>query len=107
IVALHREVRCVTTVKLEDPPTGPKISALRGLGSGISILGGLGGLYLVEELGRGADGIMTGLSFPELLVSLTKGQRRDDAAFATARKAYYDAAALLRFEFQPGIGLAI
>lgn len=107
IALLHREVRSVTTVKLEDPPTGPKITALRGLSSEISILGGLGGLYLIEELARGADGIMTGLSFPELLVQVADGYKRGAAAAASARKAFYDAAALLRFEFQPGIGLAI
>lgn len=108
IAVLNREVRAVTTVKLEDPPTGPKINALRRLGGEIGILGGLGGLYLVEELGRGADGIMTGLSFPELLVSVTKAHLSGEpAAMESARTAFYQAAALLRFEFQPGVGLAI
>lgn len=108
IALLYEEFRAVTTVKLEDPPTGPKISAIRELGCEISILGGLGGLYLVEELARGADGIMTGLSFPELLVQVTRGFLEGDVpSTASARDAFYRSAALLRFEFQPGIGLAI
>src|SRR5690625_4644494 len=69
VAHLYEEIPAVRVIKLEEPPTGPKISALRGLGSQISIVGGLGGQYFLEELGRGADGIMTGLSYPDLLVS--------------------------------------
>ena len=108
LVRLYDDLEGVTTVKLEDPPTGPKITALRTAGSDIGVLGGLGGLYLVEELARGADGTMTGLSFPELLLKVTRAHESGDPdAAARARTAYFDAAALLRYEFQPGIGLAI
>lgn len=113
---LHREVAHVTTIKLEDPPTGPKIRALRRLAGSaeggatepIAILGGLGGTYLVEELESGADGVMTGLSFPELLVDVVRAYLHgtpDDRAHQ--RRRFYRACALLRYEFQPGIGLAL
>lgn len=105
VARLFDEVPAVQVIKLEEPPTGPKISAIRGLGSSISIVGGLGGMFFLEELERGADGMMTGLSFPDLLLSIyrayTHGDRRE------ARRLFYGACPLLRFEFQPGIGLAL
>ena len=108
VTRLAAEIGSVSTIKLEDPPTGPKITAIRELGSQISILGGLGGQYLVEELERGANGVMTGLSFPELLVRITRAYETGDPDdFAAARSEFFAAAALLRYEFQPGIGLAI
>ncbi len=108
LARLHAEVPSVTTVKLEDPPTGPKLAAIKRLAPGMSVLGGLGGLYLVEELSRGADGVMTGVSYPELLVGAVRGaaaadQAEREAAFA----AYREAAAFLAFEFQPVVGLAL
>lgn len=105
VARLHEEVQTVEVIKLEEPPTGPKISAIRSLGSGISIVGGLGGMYFLEELERGADGIMTGLSFPELLVSIYRAYTSE--ALSEARRLFYDACPLLRYEFQPGIGLAL
>lgn len=105
VAQLFDEVPAVTVIKLEEPPTGPKITALKTLGSEISIVGGLGGVYFLEELERGADGIMTGLSYPDLLVSIYRSYRSGDRA--SARRTFYDAAALLRYEFQPGIGLAL
>jgi 4-hydroxy-tetrahydrodipicolinate synthase len=105
VARLFDEVPEVQVIKLEEPPTGPKISAIRALGSDISIVGGLGGLYFLEELERGADGMMTGLSFPDLLISIyrayTAGSR------AEARRLFFDACPLLRHEFQAGIGLAL
>lgn len=108
LARLHAEVPSVTTVKLEDPPTGPKLSAIKRHAPGMSVLGGLGGLYLVEELARGADGVMTGVSYPELLLGAVRGAADPDpqtrqSAFAEYRKA----AAFLAFEFQPVVGLAL
>lgn len=116
VTRLNDELPHVTTIKLEDPPTGPKIRALRRLaGPGdtadanrIAILGGLGGTYLVEEMASGADGIMTGLSFPELLVDVVRAYLAGtDADRERERARFYRAGALLRYEFQPGIGLAL
>ena len=47
-------------INLEEPPTWPKVSAIRNLGSDIGIVGGLGGMFYLEELLRGSDGMMTG-----------------------------------------------
>ena len=105
VARLYEEIPAVRVIKLEEPPTGPKIDALRRLGSQISIVGGLGGQYFLEELGRGANGIMTGLSYPDLLVAIYRAYTAGD--LEEAKRVFYSAAPLLRYEFQPGIGLAI
>ncbi len=105
VVELHDNLPSVVVIKLEETPSLPKVSKLRALGSNIGIVGGLGGSFLLEELMRGADGIMTGLSYPELLVGIVCAWYAGDVA--TARRLFYGASPLLRYEFQPGIGLAI
>ncbi len=71
----------------------------------LSILCGNGGLFLDFEMERGADGAMTGYAFPELLidvVKLSKEGRRD------AAHDLFDAhLPLIRYEQQPGAGLAV
>lgn len=105
VARLYEQVPAVQAVKLEEPPTGPKITALRRLGCEISIVGGLGGLYFLEELERGADGIMTGLAYPDLLVAIYRAYRSGD--LDEARTLFFGACPLLRFEFQAGVGLAL
>jgi len=102
---------CPTCVMLkhEDWPGLEKISALRAASEAgarrISILCGNGGLYLAEEMLRGADGAMTGFAYPEMM--------RDVVALAGAGQAdrardIFDAyLPLIRYETQPGLGLAI
>lgn len=105
VARMFGEIEQVRVIKLEEPPTGPKISQLRRLCPDLSILGGLGGMYLLEELQRGADGIMTGFSYPELLVAIYRAYVRND--LKEAQRIFYGACPLLRYEFQPGIGLAV
>ncbi len=97
-------------LKHEDWPGLEKISALRGFQAEgsmrpISILTGNGGLFLDFEMERGADGAMTGYAYPEMLVQvvrLQKAGRRDEA------HDIFDAhLPLLRYEQQPGVGLAV
>jgi 4-hydroxy-tetrahydrodipicolinate synthase len=67
----------------------------------ISILTGNGGLFLDFEMERGADGAMTGYAFPELLIDVVR-LPRDEA------HDLFDAhLPLLRYEQQPGVGLAV
>ncbi|MBE7426482.1 MAG: dihydrodipicolinate synthase family protein [Burkholderiaceae bacterium] len=97
-------------LKHEDWPGLEKISALRGFerdGSmrHVSILCGNGGLFLDFECERGADGAMTGYAFPDMLCDVVRLQRegRRDAAHDL-----FDAhLPLLRYEQQPGVGLAV
>ncbi|MDP9497337.1 MAG: dihydrodipicolinate synthase family protein [Actinomycetota bacterium] len=90
-------------LKLEESPTLPKISAVRRLASSeVGIFGGLGGLYFYEELGRGADGIMTGFGFPEILVRTYELYRSGDRA--GAQRYFFSYLPLVRFEAQLGVG---
>ena len=97
-------------LKHEDWPGLEKISALRSFQADgslrpISILTGNGALFLDFEMERGADGAMTGYAFPELLVDVVRLQQegRRDAAHDL-----FDAhLPLVRYEQQPGIGLAV
>src|SRR3984957_4565226 len=97
-------------LKHEDWPGLEKISALRAFQKDgslrpLSILTGNGGLFLDFEMERGADGAMTGYAFPELLidvVNLSKAGKRD------AAHDLFDAhLPLIRYEQQPGAGLAV
>ena len=65
IARLAESIPKVRYLKLEDPPTPPKISAIRELiGERLGIFGGLGGVFLLDELMRGSMGAMTGFSIP-------------------------------------------
>ena len=101
IAALADELPAVEAVKLEEPPTLPKITRLRALfGRRVAIFGGLGGCYFFEELSRGADGAMTGFPYPEALRAIRDefvAGRRD-----AARALFYRWLPLIRYESQPG-----
>ena len=107
LVRIAKEVLGATTIKLEDPPTPFKTSRIRELAQGmeIGIFGGLGGVFLLEELMAGATGAMTGFAFPEILVKIVKLFHAGDIDGAAA--AFYPFVPLMRFEFQEGIGMAI
>ncbi|MDR1798859.1 MAG: dihydrodipicolinate synthase family protein [Bifidobacteriaceae bacterium] len=94
-----------TVVKLEDPPTPPKISALLKARPGLTVFGGLGGVSALSELGRGARGTMTGFAFPEVLRAVRLALEAGDAARAGAIFDHY--LPLIQFEGQPVTGLAI
>lgn len=108
IARIVNDLPTCVCLKHEDWPGLEKISALRAegvLNKRISILCGNGGLFLPEEMARGADGAMTGFAYPEMMVSVVehfaKGQ-------ADRGQDIFDAyLPLARFEQQPGLGLAI
>jgi 4-hydroxy-tetrahydrodipicolinate synthase len=92
-------------VKVEDEPSPMKIGQLLAANPALCLVGGLGGVMLLEELRRGAAGTMTGFGFPEILVQICRawfGGRRDEAATL-----FYRYCPLMRFENQPRINLAI
>ena len=93
-------------LKHEDWPGLNKLTKVRAAGGRrVSILCGNGGIFLPEEMARGADGAMTGFAFPEMLVdivNLCNSQRYEDAS--DVFDVYLP---LVRLEQQPGAGLAI
>jgi 4-hydroxy-tetrahydrodipicolinate synthase len=107
LARIAREVPAARTVKLEDPPTPHKTARILAAAGDvrIDILGGLGGVFLLEELMAGAAGVMTGFAFPEVLVDVVAKYR--DGRVDEAAEAFYRFVPLMRFEFQEGIGQAI
>jgi 4-hydroxy-tetrahydrodipicolinate synthase len=107
LARIAREIPRARTIKLEDPPTPFKTSRiLEQTGDlDVRIFGGLGGVFLLEELMAGATGAMTGFAFPELLVKIVAHYRGGDVD--RAADLFYRAVPLMRFEFQEGIGMAI
>jgi 4-hydroxy-tetrahydrodipicolinate synthase len=110
-VILQIVADCPTCVMLkhEDWPGLDKVSALRaGSEAGarrISILCGNGGLFLPEEMLRGADGAMTGFAFPEMMVDVVAAMEAGE--LDRARDLFDAYLPLVRYETQPGLGLAI
>jgi 4-hydroxy-tetrahydrodipicolinate synthase len=107
LARIAKEIPSARTIKLEDPPTPFKTARiLEAAGdTGVQIFGGLGGVFLLEELISGATGAMTGFAFPEILARIMKHWNAGEAD--AAADVFYRAVPLMRFEFQEGIGMAI
>jgi 4-hydroxy-tetrahydrodipicolinate synthase len=96
-------------LKHEDWPGLDKLAAVRAREKHgmrrLSILAGNCGIFLPFELARGADGAMTGYAFPEMLAEVCRlmaAGRRSEA------HDLFDAhLPLIRYEQQPGAGLAV
>ena len=106
MVHLDKSLEKVNSIKLEDPPTPSKISKIVKIkSSDLKIFGGLGGLFFLEEMLRGASGTMTGFAFTEILVQiydLYNSKKTDDA-----KKLFYEWLPLIRYENTVGISLSI
>lgn len=107
---LKNSPTCVM-LKHEDWPGLAKLSALRAASAKgevkrVSILtGNGGGLFLPEELTRGADGAMTGFAWPEMMVDVVAAHARGDRERAHD---LFDAyLPLAKYEQQAGVGLAV
>jgi 4-hydroxy-tetrahydrodipicolinate synthase len=106
---IEQSPSCVM-LKHEDWPGLDKITTLRrasdaGQTRRVSILCGNGGMFLPFEMERGADGAMTGYAYPEMLVGvvnlINQGKR------AEAHDLFDRHLPLVRYETQPGVGLAV
>jgi len=96
-------------LKHEDWPGLDKISTLRAASDAgarrIAILCGNGGQFLPEEVIRGADGAMTGFCYPEMMAAVVAAM---DAGEPDRARDIFDCyLPLVRFESQPGLGLAV
>lgn len=107
LARIAKQIPRARTIKLEDPPTPFKTSRIleQTRETEVRIFGGLGGVFLLEELMAGATGAMTGFAFPEILLRIVSLFRVGDVDGAA--DVFYRAVPLLRFEFQEGIGMAI
>ena len=109
---IHRVIEaqysCVM-LKHEEWSGLEKITAVRpwqadGTMRPLSILSGNGALFLDMEMGRGADGAMTGYAFPKMLRRVVDLSGTDPDAAADIFDAHLP---LLRHEHQSGIGLSV
>src|SRR4051812_32186796 len=107
LARIAKEVPTARTIKLEDPPTPFKTARIieAAADTKVQIFGGLGGVFLLEELISGATGAMTGFAFPEILARIMKHWNAGEKD--AAADVFYRAVPLMRFEFQEGIGMAI
>jgi 4-hydroxy-tetrahydrodipicolinate synthase len=107
---LFRDLPTLKILKHEETPGLKKISLVRadeaaGNRRRVSILVGNGAMHLPLEMHRGADGANTGFAFAEMLVEVV---RLFHAGEAERAEDLYDAyLPLVRYENQPGLGLAI
>ena len=92
-------------LKLEDEPSPMKVSQVLKANPDVQVFGGLGGMFLLEELRHGAIGTMTGFAFPEFLVEIYSQWAAGDRDGATTT--FYRYLPLIRFENQQRINLAI
>ena len=104
-----RDLPSIAMLKHEDWPGLQKLSAVRAAetiaGRRVPILTGNGGAYLPQELGRGADGAMTGFAYPEMLVEVVRRHKAGDPE--GAEDVFDRYLPLVRHEQMPGFGLAI
>lgn len=105
LARLAREVEHVGYVKIEAPPTAPKVSAvLKASENALVAFGGLNGQFLIEEHQRGALGTMPGSDMTALYVEVwNKLQSGDRVA---AWRIFSRMLPLVRFELQPGMGVS-
>jgi 4-hydroxy-tetrahydrodipicolinate synthase len=104
------DFRQLVMLKHEDAPGLAKLTRVREGEKKpgrrrVSILVGNGGLYLPQELRRGADGAMTGFAWPEMLVQVCELFAAGKAEEAEDLFDIY--LPLVRHEVQPAIGLAL
>jgi 4-hydroxy-tetrahydrodipicolinate synthase len=106
--AIFSALPSIVMLKHEDWPGLGKISEIRAAEAQgqrrVSILCGNGGVFLPEEVGRGADGAMTGFAFPEMMVDVCRLAVSDGERARDLFDAYLP---LARYEQQPGAGLAV
>jgi 2-keto-3-deoxy-L-arabinonate dehydratase len=106
LARMAKELEHVTYVKVEAPPTAPKISDLvQQAGNSVVALGGLNANFLIEELDRGAQGTMPGCdlcaSFVKIWDLYKAGERTQ------ARRLFTNILPLIRYELQPGLGVSV
>ena len=105
LARMAREIEHVRSVKVEAPPTAPKVGALSAAAGGkLALFGGLNGNFLIEEWARGAVGTMPSSDmtwvYVEVLRLLEEGNQAD------AWTLFCRALPLIRYELQPGLGVS-
>lgn len=103
IIAVAASQPLVVGIKAEAPPTSAAVADLRRARPGLALVGGLGGLFLIDELRAGACGVMTGFALPGRLASIVRTFATDQPA---ATRDWERLLPLMRLEAFPPYSLA-
>ncbi|AQS57612.1 dihydrodipicolinate synthase family protein [Novibacillus thermophilus] len=88
IIRLNKDFPNISYVKVESPPTTPKIKEIVDKSGGnLKVFGGMNGMYLIEELESGAIGTMPACEFPDVCVKIYRHFSRQE--FKEARSVFY------------------
>jgi len=105
LVKLCQTFAAIKYIKVEQPPTTLKITALKNaLGDSVGLFGGLNAGFLYEELRRGVIGTMPACEFPDVINAILRAFPRSEQE---AQAQFYRYLPFLRYGVQPGIGVAI
>ncbi|MGC4048351.1 MAG: dihydrodipicolinate synthase family protein [Paludibaculum sp.] len=95
----------VCYAKVEAPPTATKTtSVIKASGGAMTVFGGLNGLFLIEEMLRGARGVMPGSDLTAQFVAIWDAV--ESGRLNEAWRVFTQALPLIRFELQPGLGVS-
>ncbi len=104
LARMGREIEGVTLAKVEAPPTAPKTSeVVRLAGDALTVFGGLNGQFFIEEVERGARGVMPGSDLTAVYRSIWDAIPTDRER---AWEIFTRALPLMRFQLQPGMGVS-
>ena len=103
LARMGKEIANVRYAKVEAPPTAPKVSAVVQLGGPV-VFGGLNGQFMIEEMARGARGMMPGSDMTALYVEIWNRMEAGDRTGAF--RLFTHILPLIRFELQPGLGVS-
>src|SRR5215469_2219827 len=81
VARMSAEIEQVRYIKIEAPPTAPKVSAVVDAGGPI-VFGGLNGQFMIEEINRGARGVMPGSDMIPVYVEIWNRIKQGDQANA-------------------------
>jgi 2-keto-3-deoxy-L-arabinonate dehydratase len=104
LTQLSLKIDQVQLVKVEAPPTSPKITALKNAGCKAELFGGLNGQFLIEEYERGSRGVMPGSDLIPEFVSIWHALEAGENDRAWVE--FVHILPLIRFELQPGLGVS-
>jgi 2-keto-3-deoxy-L-arabinonate dehydratase len=103
LARMAREIEGVKYAKVEAPPTAPKVTEVIKQGGPV-VFGGLNGQFMIEEIKRGARGMMPGSDMVPIYVDIWNRLEAGDEPGAW--KVFMQALPLIRFELQPGMGVS-
>lgn len=105
LARMARDIQNVSYAKIEAPPSAPKTTAVLEAAHGsLTVFGGLNCQFMIEEIGRGARGMMPGSDMTSQLVEIWN--RIENGDEPGAWRLFTAILPLLRFELQPGLGVS-